>query len=107
MQLKRRKIKKKMSHEERVEYNTYVRNTFPKERKDYVPIKCQKPGCVFHFIPVDNVNEKFCPLHRMVSKVQENCPWMKHDLVDCTFFAKGLDSGLETDFNHANFTPVR
>ena len=106
---RRRKINgNNLSDEEKRQFNIEQRNKYPHGPFPYLPVKCLHAGCDFYFVPIDNAYETFCPVHRLkkTSKMNE-CPFMGHELQDSGFFSWGKDDDLPTDFNHANYTPVR
>ena len=106
---RRRKINgNTLTDHEKREFNIEQRNKYSHDPLPYLPIECYQPGCSFQFIPVDNAYENLCPVHRFkkTSKMNE-CPFMQHELQDSCFFSWGKDDDLPTDFNHANYTPVR
>lgn len=88
---------------ERYEYNINQRDK-AKKPKPYIPIKCKHSGCGFYFIPLANARQKYCSLHE---KQSTSCPFENHLLQYGGFFANGDDKNLPTDFNHANYTPLR
>lgn len=105
--IRRRNNVNKMTYKERREFNIQQREKYPENPRPYLPVECAKEGCFFHFIPIDNAYESLCPLHRIKNPKINPCPFMSHELVDSTFFTWGIDEDLCTDFNHANYTPVR
>jgi hypothetical protein len=105
--IRRRNNVNKMTYKERREFNIQQREKYPENPRPYLPVECAKEGCFFHFIPIDNAYEALCPLHRIKNPRINPCPFMGHELADSTFFTWGIDEDLCTDFNHANYTPVR
>ena len=107
--IRRRKVNPlKMNNIQRRNFNIEQREKFPHNPFPYLDVECAHEGCNFHFVPIENAYEVLCPLHRIKRNSQIHpCPYMNHELVDTTFFTSGLDKDLPTDFNHANYTPVR
>ena len=103
--IRRRQIKKKMSDEERYQFNIEQREEYPHDPLPYIHIPC---SCGFYFVPLENAWDKICPKCKMLkSGINRTCPFARHELEDSSFFTHGFDEGLATDFNHANYTPVR
>lgn len=105
--IRRRNNVNNMSFKERQEFNIQQREKYPDSPRPYLPIPCANEKCQFHFIPIDNAYEVLCPIHRMKNPKINPCPFMNHELTDSTFFTWGVDEDLPTDFNHANYTPLR
>ena len=98
---------KNMSESDRRAYNIKQREKFPHNPGPYLPVKCSYEGCPFHFVPIDNAYETLCPVHKTRNPKINECPYMNHEMIDTSFFVNGYDKDLPTDFNHANYTPVR
>ena len=106
--IRRRRVSSyKLTNQQRREFNIEQREKFPSDPLPYLPVKCSAEGCRFHFIPIDNAYNTICPLHKHKNSKIHPCPFMNHELVDTSFFTWGIDEDLPTDFNHANYTPVR
>ena len=108
-ELRRRKLNgKNLTDEEKRVFNIEQRSKYPHDPLPYLPVPCLHPDCFFHFVPIDNAYETLCPVHRIrhTSKSSQ-CPYMNHEMEDSGFFSWGKDDDLPTDYNHANYTPVR
>ena len=115
--IRRRKITKKMTNEECCQFNIEQREEYADDPLPYIHVKCAGTflvdgrgyiPCDFHFVPLENAWDKICPKCKMMkSGMNRSCPFARHELEDSSFFTHGFDEGLPTDFNHANYTPVR
>ncbi len=105
--IRRRNHVNRLSDIERREFNIKQKEKYPNSPLPYLPVKCSKENCGFYFIPIDNAYETLCPLHRIKKPKINPCPFMNHELVDNSFFIWGRSEDLPTDYNHANYTPLR